>query len=351
LAKPLWLKTTYVKTFFSDLICRLYDRFAADHAISGNAILIISTDGLGDAFLRLQFISALVNAYRHNRPIYILTRPSSSSVYNMPGLDVIHYGDRFITNPFKRISLLRQLNKLEIEKVYVLNFICNDNLFFYIRSREFIGFAHRNNVTHDEHLTTCIPTCEYVGESLTKLCDATGLAGASMDNRSLLGDAMPREGAPILFAIGASNRSRMMHKDNMSRILQALLAHEPDRDIVLLGNGSSEEKYAADVCRFINSTRLINRVGQCSLDETILLVRACHTLIGFDSALYNLSFTLRRPTICLAADNHLVLHQVPWVAIVHGNGVPYGAQDAFGCDKTNSIRAEQVISAFDNLQS
>ena len=80
--KPLWLKSTYIRAALSHkatrwLIKRKPD--ASNYARS-KRVLISSTDGLGDAFLRLSVINAL--AHKHGIDnIFVLTRDVSAPLY------------------------------------------------------------------------------------------------------------------------------------------------------------------------------------------------------------------------------------------------------------------------------
>jgi ADP-heptose:LPS heptosyltransferase len=348
LAKPYWLKTTVVKAFLSQVISKCFYHITKFHYRDGHAILIISTDGLGDAFLRFQLVNDIIE--RHDgQPVYILTRGVSQPVYEHIAIRAIVYNDRHKTNPIKRIMLVHRLNKIGFEKNYVLDFICNENIIELIKCDAHIGFAHRDNKAHDRRLTLCIPKREYVGHSLSEFCQQTGLSGFQMDNRKLLAtDANNHTeyNGDIILAIGASNRSRMMQKSNMLLLISHLLDKITDKKIIIVGHGTTEKNYADWLSLHLQSDRVINQVNQFDIKQLIRCVYHSSLLIGFDSALYNLSFTLRKPTICLAADNHLVLHHQPWVEIVHGDKSVFGTPDGLGCEKTNSITADQLYRAY-----
>lgn len=348
LLKPKWLKTTVINSAISHFLSTIFFQITKFTIQDGNAILIISTDGLGDAFLRLQLVKSIIEKYK-GQPIHILTRNLSRPVYKNLNIQSILYNDRHKTNPVKRMMLIHQLNKIGISKVYALDFIYNENILELIKCKDRIGFAHRDNQAHDQRLALCIPKREYVGDTLIELFQQTGLSGFQMDNRGLLDVGLVNgvdKNSDIILAIGASNRSRMMRKDNMLSLVSYFLEKVADKKIIIVGHGAVEKKYAIWLTNHLQSDRVIDKVNELDLKQIIHCVNHSYLLIGFDSALYNLSFTLRKPTICLAADNHLVLHHQPWVEIVHGNKSEFGTPDGFGCKKTNSITAEQLYQAY-----
>ncbi len=95
---------------------------------------------------------------------------------------------------------------------------------------------------------------------------------------------------------------------------------------------------------------LQNLVSKASLKETIEIVANCDLLIGFDSGMYNLAFTLKKPTICFATHVETALHEADWLRVIRGSDTEYGVSDEYGCKRTNSVYPEVVISQFEELQ-
>lgn len=349
LKKPRWLKTSFLLAVFSHAICVFYKNMIGFKKGNAKAVLIISTDGLGDAFLRLSMVGSIINKHKKlNQDIYILSKDFTRDIYKALPLNFISYRDQHKTNPIKRFAMAVQLNQIGFDVVYVLDFICNENLFSLVHSDKKIGFRHRSDHRHDELLTDVSPLVEYVGDAIDHFCEKNSLGGKEMDNRPFFNfadAATTQANQQIVLAIGASNRARMMRKSNMQQIVSALLTKYSGQQIIMVGYGNREQEYADWLYEKINSERLINLVGKLTLMQLINHVCECGLLIGFDSGLYNLAFTMRKPTLCLAADNHLVLHNKPWVNIVHGNKKVYGMDDGLGCDKTNSITPQQVLTA------
>ena len=353
--KPKWLKTSYILTVFSHALCLLYKSMVGFKNGNTGSVLVISTDGLGDAFLRLGMVNSIVDKHSaFNQDVYIISRDVAKGVYNSIPINFISYNDKYKTNPIKRLVMAKQLNLIGFDVVYVLDFLCNDNFFSLVSSNRKVGFRHRNDNRHEQLLTDASPLAEYVGDEIDYFCAKNLLDGKDMDNRSFFKFSEVETtiaNQQIILAIGASNRARMMRKSNMQKLVSALLDGFPTKNIILVGYGKREQEYADWLHREIKSPRLINLVGVLTLEQLIHHVCECGLLIGFDSGLYNLSFTMRKPTLCLAADNHLVLHTQPWVKIIHGDKTVYGVEDGLGCEKTNSITSEQVLSACHDLIS
>lgn len=347
--KPFWLKTTWMKMAVSQLICRGLVRRQRHSFPLGHKVLLISTDGLGDAFLRLSLVAALVEKLGAEN-IILLTKALPAPLYTRFGIKIQIYTDRHRVSPWRRWLLAKQLNQQGIARVHVLDFVFNDRFAALLNTQNRSGFQHQTQSSYDNQFSALIPKFNYVGDGLRDYAELLELHGNWMNNQVLLGSTSILNVADdILVAVGASNRARMMRRSNMTTILLSLLEQYPDRQIILLGAGELEASYAADLVRSVNQTRLVNLVGQLNLMQLIDRVNQGRLLIGFDSALYNLSFTLQRPTVCLAADNPLVLHRAPWVRIVQGTGQDYGLADGLGCLHTNSIHAEQVRLAVNEL--
>nr|WP_320133608.1 hypothetical protein [uncultured Holophaga sp.] len=339
------LRTTPLRKAVTRFLCRGLVPLLPRSGSDAQSILVISTDGLGDAFLRLGLVHAL--AQRHGAgQVKILTRASAAPLYRAMGLETLLYRDRCCTSPIHRLRLLGRLRHLGIRQIHVLNFICDEDLHQFFPEVARIGFSHRHEPGRDRFLTRVIPPGDYVGDALAAYGQATGLSGADMDNRQLLpGTGSHPSGRTILLAVGASNRNRMMRLENLAGILRHLLDRLPEAHFVMVGHGPRETDYARGLQQRLPGNRLESRVGQLGLEDLIQQVQGAALVIGFDSSVYNLAFTLRKPTLCLAGDNELVLHRRPWVKPVLGDGLPYGADDGLGCDRLNSVRPDQVLEA------
>ena len=160
------------------------------------------------------------------------------------------------------------------------------------------------------------------------------------------------------FALGVNHQTASVelreqiafNAERLSNLLAEQRHHESLKDLVVVSTCNRTEVYAmAEDAESL--LKWLADANNIDVKQLIHHVCECGLLIGFDSGLYNLSFTMRKPTLCLAADNHLVLHTQPWVKIIHGDKTVYGVEDGLGCEKTNSITSEQVLSACHDLIS
>ena len=351
--KPKWLKTTPVKKYLSHQVARLFFFCTAFLYKSGNKILIVSTDGLGDAVVRLSLVDQIANHNGRDRVI-VLTKKLAIPLYDSINVKYIEYGEGHKTNFFKRCIMSIKINSMGVQDVYCLHFIFDEYLLDVLKARNKIGYKNRVNSNFDKQFTHVLPIHEYVGESIKSFAEYIGLGFTDMDNRKLLPNKEKIYDFPyVVVAVGASSFDRMIRRTNMVAILKSLLPLiiANQGKIVFVGNGLKEVNYTRWLVDKLGGEHVINDVGKYSLSDTIALVNECHLLIGFDSGLYNLSFSLQRPTICLAANNHIFLHYRPWVKIVHGSGEVFGDEDGFGCDKTNSITPEQVLVAYHEMMA
>ncbi|MGL5578725.1 MAG: glycosyltransferase family 9 protein, partial [Fusobacteriaceae bacterium] len=96
-----------------------------------------------------------------------------------------------------------------------------------------------------------------------------------------------------------------------------LLEKYPEEKIYLLGSGKLHHAYAENLLENIKSVNLINMVNKTNLKEAFNLIARSRLFIGFDSGLYNLAFTLRKPTIVLfRSKENGFAHEVPWVKVL-----------------------------------
>lgn len=353
--KPNWLKSTHIKALLSHQLTYLLTRKYTVRRKSStrNKFMVFSTDGLGDAFLKLSVIDSL--AEMHGRTnLLVLTRDASAMLYESLSIPTLRYTDRHRTNPVRRLNLVKKINNLNVHTLYVMDFSLTENLVDLLHIPNKIGFTTGGQNNNHTHFTTSIAHPFYVGDALENFCKSTGLNPDLMDNTQLLAQfqnlTLQTAGRlKIAVAVGASNPLKMMRLDNLRAILTKLRAVYPDAEIVLLGSGVKEKTYASKLLSRGYDLNLKNAVSKLNLQELISRVWGCDALIGFDSALYNLSFTLGKPTVCLAWTNASVQHEKPWVKIVRGNRCEWGTADGYGCPETNSINPQQVIDALGDL--
>ncbi|MCD8565816.1 MAG: hypothetical protein LRY53_09355 [Burkholderiaceae bacterium] len=182
--KPIWLKSTYLKGLVSQFLAK---RFTKKYLIASredsNRIVIISIDGLGDAFLRLSIVDALAKKHGPSN-LRIVTRAMTNPLYEKLGIQTIIYSDRHRTNPLKRIKLINQINRLNVNNIYVLDFEHNESLLELLAAKKKIGFQHPYRPDYQKQLNVTIPHPFYVGTALENFCRETGIAPKLMDNRS-----------------------------------------------------------------------------------------------------------------------------------------------------------------------
>lgn len=251
--------------------------------------------------------------------------------------------------------MVRFIHSLNTSTLYALEFSLNENWIELLGIPEKIGFSHATYPEFNQRLTTVIPNPSYVGVALNSFCEAIQIQPSLMDNTNLLSVVEGGQSSSFIYshriaiAIGAANLERMMRVSNLCDIFLQIEKTFPNFELVLIGTGSKEEKYAQEIINNYSGKTLINKVSMLNLFETIEFINHSRLLIGFDSGLYNLAFTLKKPTLCLAATNEKVLHSAPWVRIVRGNGQTWGQADRYGCTKTNSIVADEVCTCFAEL--
>jgi ADP-heptose:LPS heptosyltransferase len=353
--KPLWLKSTYIRAALSHQATRwlIKKKPGTYNGAHGERVLISSTDGLGDAFLRLSVINAL--AHKHGIDnVFVLTRDASAPLYEKLGVRTLQYGDKHRVSLLQRLKLVRKLNNLGARTIYVMDFALTENVIDRLQIPEKIGFSNQRRPSLDKRFTTTVAHPFYVGEALSNFCVTTKINPSLMDNTLFFpapNDPLstPKTRLKLAVAVGASNPLKMMRVSNFSEILTCLRQAFPQAEIILLGSGPKEKTYASRVSSQTDNLTLTNAVSNLDLPALISCVQDCDALIGFDSALYNLAFTLKKPTVCMAWTNASVQHTAPWVRIIRGSGPEWGVPDRYGCPETNAISPDTIIEALSDL--
>lgn len=355
--KPRWLKTSFWRRAVINWLLTLYFvRFIkhSDSRADCDGILVTSSDGLGDALLRLPVVKEWQRKYPN---IWILTKPACAPIYEACGFQVISYSNAMMMKFMPRFRLIRRLNALPIQRIYACEFSRNDNLIQYLHGYK-LGFAHFKDASKDLELDEVIPFEAYTGKRIQRLAQATDCHIDTTDNRECLPKRsdVTSDKNLIVFAIGAQNKDRMMRVSNITQLLQALLEHDSECHILLVGAGNREQKYADKILSNLDNafiSRVKSEINQYSLLEMVQLVYGSKLLIGFDSGLYNLSYTLHHPTLCIAAENERVLHRhARWVRIVKNmDARVYGVEDGYGSAITNSVDLTEFIRAYSELSS
>lgn len=355
MSKPQWLKTTYIKTKFSHSFASFFKK---KHLPSKSGVLITSTDGLGDAFMRLSIVHRICQEHGFDK-VWVLSKPLAVPLYKTLGIQTITYTDRNRTNPLRRLSLVNYLNKLPVNKVIALEFTRNENLIELIETKDKTGFSHNLIPENNSQLSTIVTNPGYVGDALNNMLRVLDIKVDLMDNTKLfknLPDTKTqffaitnKKRMKIIIAVGASERARMMRTSNLSLIMEALYANFPYIDFFLVGTGKREEKYTKLLLSKYKGNNVHTMVSQLSILETVDIVSKCDLLIVFDSGIYNLAFTLKKPTLCFASYNENALHKAPWLKVIRGTDKTYGESDGYGCTRTNSIYSDIVVTQFKEL--
>lgn len=352
--KPQWLKTTFwKKTLATGVLNLLYANKQIDCS-NNDGLLITSTDGLGDAFLRLPLLKEW---QKDNANIWILTQAISAPIFESCGFNTIVYTNKMRTNLTKRIKLIKQLNQLPIKEVYATEFSRSDNLVAYLKGYR-VGLACTRIPERDTDLDKIIESDIYVGNSLKNLASATNITTDLTDNRAHLKRENSTNKNQVIIAVGAQDKIRMMRISNMADLIQSIIKMD-NCEIILVGAGKREQTYVDKVMRSLESKiskeeqqRIIPKISTYSLFEIIQEIYQSKLLIGFDSGLYNLSYTLHQPTLCLAAEFEGALHRhASWVRIVQNKEepIPYGIEDGYGSLVTNAVNLNEFEQAYQEL--
>lgn len=337
------LKTSYLKNKIKSIIlkiCLIDLKFfnKKNKKEFSNKVLVVSIDSLGDNIVKCQTMEIFANEFGKEN-IYILCQNKWRIIYDLQGYKNI-FVDETKWNIFYKIKLYRKLNKMQFSKVIVFDHPGYPPVIQYIYARPKYQVSEKVDYILEKHLIL-------LKKVLNKEFELNDIRPNFKKN---IHKEKPNN--TICIGIGASGTERIMEITNMKSIVLGLLSKFPTKDIVLLGTGKREEKYAKELLKEIKNTKLKEYVGKMSLQETIEYINNCCLFIGGDSGLMNIAFSLNKKIICLHWSKNKYIWEHPFenIKIIKGKGGKEYIDKKYGTETLNSINFEQVDQAIEELK-
>lgn len=155
----------------------------------------------------------------------------------------------------------------------------------------------------------------------------------------------------IVIAVGSTGRYKICSPLKMAEYIKVLKEKFPNDEIILVGNGDLQLKYAEKLIELLPNIKFKNMVNRTSLKEVFNIVAYSKLFVGFDSGLYNLCFTLRKKGIGLFRDTTVSFaHDVPWLKNIgpeENEKVIF--DENYTDEKINKIPVEKFRKAMEEL--
>lgn len=121
----------------------------------------------------------------------------------------------------------------------------------------------------------------------------------------------------IVIAVGSTSREKVCSPYRMLGYIKEIKKEFPEEKIYLVGNGKLQLEYAEYLIENLKEFKIINLVDKTNLKEVFKIIAESRLFIGFDSRLYNYSYSLRKKTIALFKDlSSPFKHEADWVKVL-----------------------------------
>lgn len=322
--KNKYFKTSHIKKLINIYFIRFLLSFFKFKFKPQGKVLIKSNDGIGDFILRSKLLKLIEEKYGKEN-IYVLVKKNFISLPEMFGYKSIGYDRKDRKNFFRRLKKMYTINKIGFSVYINLEYeediddvAVAGNLF----ALEKIGIKNIPNTVEVENTFYTKPfplKSDYVLKQVVNMAKGilnidTTVKEMTPDLRYMF-DTKAKEN--IVVGIGSSAKFKTCSPILMASYLKEVKEKYPEQNIILLGNGEHEKKYARKIIEILGEKNIVDMVDKTSFYEAFDFVAKSFLFIGFDSGLYNAAFALRKKAIVIFRQRFFEYeHVVPWINIV-----------------------------------
>ncbi len=318
--KKYYLKKSYIKNLLNMYITRFFLILFFKKEKNPENILIKISDGIGDVVIRSRLSEKLIEKFGKDK-VYFLMQENYKQLGEILGYKVIGISKSEKYNLLKRIRKFFEINKLGI-KIFINLEGKNDSVVGNIITKEKIGISDMDPAVK---IYNKFYTKEIKVNKNEKILNQIKTIAESILERELKEEELipnlkvninfKSEG--IVIAIGSTSREKVCSPYRMVEYIKEIEKEFPKEKIYLVGNGKLQLEYAEYLIKKLNEVKIINLVDRTNLKEAFEIIESCKLFIGFDSGLYNYSYSLRKKTIALFKDlNSPFRHEAEWVKVL-----------------------------------
>lgn len=283
-------------------------------------ILIKISDGIGDIVIRSRLSEKLIEKFGKDK-VYFLMQENYKQLGEILDYKVIGISKVEKYNLLKRIRKFLEINRLGI-KIFVNLEYANDSVVGNIISKERIGILDTDPAVriYNKFYTKVIELnrTEKILSQIRTIGE--GILEKKLREDELIPDLkintnLKNEG--IVIAVGSTSREKVCSPYRMLEYIKEIKKEFPEEEIYLVGNGKLQLEYAEYLMESLKGIKIINLVNKTNLKEVFEIIADSRLFIGFDSGLYNYSYSSRKKTIALFKDlNNPFKHEADWVKIL-----------------------------------
>jgi len=342
MGKPVWLKTSFLKT-------KLYELFLVDYKMKAHKnekfnsekLLVVVGGGLGDTLVFIPLIRTLLKHYGKDN-VLIGTEDKWVKHYEFLGIQVIEYtySNNLVQRLKKNREFLKKSNAFKASKILFLG-AYKDFSRYIVCSEAITGGAVRNEGidARTHYVSEPFKVLELL-QTFSDILLKEKSEKISFDIEWPEYDEQFND--HIVVSIGSAGRHKMMAIETIVPIINYLGENFPNKKLVLMGSGEVQFEYVTEVLKRVSCSNVENGVNQTQILETFKIINSAFLFIGMDSALYNAAALFGKPTIGLFAyDTQPFEHNLENVYKVKGCGNSK-VKSKFGTDVLNSITVKQI---------
>lgn len=318
--KKYYLKKSYIKNLLNMYITRFFLILFLKKEKNPENILIKISDGIGDVVIRSRLSEKLIEKFGKDK-VYFLMQENYKQLGEILGYKVIGISKAEKYNLLKRIRKFFKINRLGIKMFINLEYT-NDSVVGNIIAEEKIGildidpaikiynkfYTKEIKVNKNEKILNQIKT---IAENILK----RDLKEEELIPNLKINIELKNEG--IVIAVRSTSREKVCSPYRMVEYIKEIEKEFPEEKIYLVGNGKLQLEYAEYLIKKLKEFKIINLVDRTNLKEVFEIIKNCKLFIGFDSGLYNYSYSLRKRTMVLFKDlNSPFRHEAEWVKVL-----------------------------------
>lgn len=350
------LKKSYIRDRINSSIINFIFKFCKFE--NNGKILVKSMDGIGDILVRSRVAEKIIEKYGKEN-VYFLMKDHYKNLGEFLGYNVIGIPRKSEKSFFKRLKMMYEINKKYNPKKFLNIEFGNDSIVANIMAKDKVGVFDNNEMVRcynkyytksfifDKNNKKVLDNIRQIGENVLET--ELKLEEITPDLRNKFNISEEK----IVIAVGSTGRNKVCSSIKMIEYIKVLNEKFSDDEIILVGNGELQLKYAEKIVKILSNVKFKNMINKTSLEEVFNIVASSKIFVGFDSGLYNLCFTLRKKGIGLFRDTSVPFaHEVPWLKnIGPSEKVDKSIKDEdYPDEKINSISVENFRNALEELK-
>ena len=318
--KKYYLKKSYIKNLLNMYITRFFLILFFKKEKNPENILIKISDGIGDVVIRSRLSEKLIEKFGKDK-VYFLMQENYKQLGEILGYKVIGISKSEKYNLLKRIRKFFEINKLGI-KIFINLEGKTDSIVGNIIAEEKIGILDTDPAIeiYNKFYTKLIKLNK--NEKILNQIKTIGenILGRNLREDELIPDLKINtnlKNKGIVIAVGSTSREKVCSPYRMLEYIKEIKREFPEEEIYLVGNGKLQLEYAEYLMENLKEFKIINLVNKTNLKEVFEIIADSRLFIGFDSGLYNYSYSSRKKTIVLFKDlNSPFKHEADWVKVL-----------------------------------